>query len=93
MSDDNKIAPAQVERMLLRYATTIDTHYRVMGDTFGSRELELARGAVDAALARLAVPARHDEAGARHLMGFVQGVLLCKGLHTWEYLATDDRRE
>lgn len=89
MADTDKIPAAQLERMLKRYADTLDAHFKIMGETYGSRELELARGAVDAALTRL----RSDDASARHLVGFVQGVLLCKGLHTWDYLATDDRRE
>lgn len=89
MADEKtKIAPEQLDRMLRRYAKTLDEHFQIMGETFGDRALELARGAIDAALLHVG----DDPASAQHLTGFVQGVLLCKGLATWEYLASDDRR-
>jgi len=83
------ISDEQISRMLRRYAAAIDAHFKIMGETFGSRELELARDAALCALEQL----KKDPGGARQLAGFVQGVLLCKGIHTWEYLASDDLRE
>lgn len=83
------IAPAQLERMLARYEATIAAHFQVMGETHGDRQLELARGSIEAARQNLK---SGDQASAQHLTGFVQGVLLCKGLCSWEYLADDDRR-
>ena len=83
------IAPDQLERMLKRYAATIAAHFACMGETHGDRELELARNMIEAATMNLK---ERDQASAQHLTGFVQGVLLCKGLVSWEYLAEDDRR-
>lgn len=85
---DPPIALEQFARMLRRYASTIDAHFVIMGETHGDRELDLARTCAVAALEK--IPRGEDPS---HLVGFVQGVLLCKGIHTWEYLASDDRRE
>ena len=82
----------QLDRMLSRYAAVIDERFTIMGETYGDAELERARGAIDVARETLAVP-NSDYADVRHLVGVIQGILLCKGIHTWEYLATDDRRE
>lgn len=84
------IPDAQLELMLERYAATLDAGARMRDPDTTDRELELARGAVDAALAALR---RGEGADARHMTGFVQGVLLCKGIHTWEYLASEDTRK
>ncbi len=83
------VAVKQLETMLTRYQTTVAQHYKMMGPTYESPELSKVNPAIDAAMLHLK---RGDMVSAMHLVGFVQGILFCTGLHTWEYLVSDDRR-
>lgn len=83
------IATKQLEVMLARYESTIMQHYKMMGVTYDRPNLNRAQKAIEAALLYLR---RGDVTSSMHLVGFVQGVLLCEGLHTWEYLVSDDKR-
>ena len=85
----DSIAPEQLRRMLTRYASTLDAREKL--NPFEAHpNLARARTCVDAALGALSTNSISD---ARHLCGVVQGILLASGIHTWEYLASDDRRE
>lgn len=86
--EDSKISPDQLRKMAARYAATLDARAKIDGPTVGDLALERARGMCEAAQKLVAT----DVAGARHLIGFVQGVLLCRGVLSWEYLSDDDRR-
>lgn len=79
----------QLRRMLTRYGRVLDDRTK-LDPTDAPPNLVRARTCVEAALGAIVNGAITD---ARHLTGLVQGVLLCSGIHTWEYLATDDRRE
>jgi hypothetical protein len=83
------IATKQLEAMLARYQDTLNRHFKIMGSTYENVNLSRAKSATEAALLYLK---RGDTVASMHLVGFVQGVLLCQGLHTWEYLISDDKR-
>lgn len=87
---ESSIAPAQLRKMIARYIATIDEHFRIVGPDAGDLELERAR---DAASAADELVRAGEVTDARHLVGLVQGILLCKKIRTWEYLASDDARE
>lgn len=79
----------QIEVMLGRYKQTIADHFRIMGPTYDHTYLNKAKSAIDAASHYLTLSKTSE---AMHLLGFIQGVMLCTGLHTWEYLTADERR-
>ena len=85
----DSIKPEQLRRMLTRYLTVIAGRLAIDGGD-NPKNLEHAQLCANAALGSIDRGAIQD---ARHLTGFVQGILLCTGIHTWEYLATDDQRE
>lgn len=85
----DSISAEQLRRMLARYVAVLEQRTK-LDPSDAPPNLLRARMCADAALVAIATGSLAD---ARHLTGFVQGILLCSGIHTWEYLATDDRRE
>ena len=83
------IEAAQLAAMLDRYVTTLTERIKMDAGNV-TQHIERALLCARTAQAVLVMGGISD---ARHLCGFVQGILLCTGIHTWEYLATDDRRE
>lgn len=83
------ISDEQLTRMLSRYGRALDDREVADGPTVGDRDLERTRLMVTTALAHIRTS---DRISASHLTGFIQGVLLCKNIRTWEYLASDDTR-
>lgn len=88
-TDTGAIATEQLQRMLTRYRAALVTRLRMDG-TMTDAHFPRALQCCDSALGALAMGRLQD---ARHFTGFVQGILLATGFHTWEYLATDDQRE
>lgn len=88
-NDTGAITAEQLQRMLTRYRAELATRIRMDGgmtDAHFPRALQCCDAALGAVISGRLID-------ARHLTGFVQGILLATGFHTWEYLASDDTRE
>lgn len=88
---DGSIARAQLARMVARYGAAIAAWSRLnaRGAVANAQHMERAAQCCEAAAQLVADGDLRD---VRHLVGLVQGVLLCAGVHNWEYLASDDAR-
>lgn len=81
---------AQMKRMLTRYQTLLEKRAKVIEDNVREPNLDRARGLIALGLDMIAA---EDRTSASYALGFVQGILLCEDVYSWEYLATDDTRK
>lgn len=94
--DSDVPSKGQLVRMFERYRAVIAEWQRIngAGTHAGADKIERAMQCCDTALGMLSddkVFAAY--ADIRQLVGIVQGIMYTVGLHTWEYLASDDTRK